>query len=427
VDDEADRQTAIGTRSSESEEPIFEIGEFIGRIYEVRRVLGNGGMGQVLEAHDHSLDRRVAIKASWPTLDLPAIRQEARAMAAFRHPTLITVHGIGVHRGIDYIVMERIYGVSLADMLEQRLVSAQPFSAAEAVPILKAVSEGLSVVHQAGIAHRDVKPGNIMLSPDGRVVLMDFGLFLPEFSFSKADMVAGSPPYMSAEALTGQLLPGSGPLVDIHALGVTAYEMLTGELPRMAPTLPELYDVHMEAVPDIRVLRDDLPEGLSALITEMLAPAAGSRPQSAEHIAWMLDAVLTKAPSDKTRGVERVLIVEDDADIAKLESFYVMRSIGEEVEVQIVGNGEEAVDALRSFDPDVMILDLHMPKMNGIEVCMYMRGSHLAEKCTIVLVSAGAQEDDRQLLHQLGIRHFLVKGAKLGSELGELLKSLDAS
>ncbi len=411
---ESDRQT-----------PIFEIGEVLGRVYEIRRVLGSGGMGQVLEAHDHSLDRRVAIKAAWPDLDAPPLRDEATAMAAFRHPTLITVHCMGVHRNIDYIVMERIYGVSLSDLLTQRLANGQQFSVQDAVPILKSVAEGLAVVHEAGIAHRDVKPENIMLSPDGRVVLMDFGLFLPEFRFARADLVAGSPPYMAAEALTGELEPGSGPLVDIHALGVTAFELLTGELPRMAETLPALYETHLAPPPSLRDFRKDVPDGLVSLVAEMLSFDPGDRPQSAESIAWRLAAVLDEKPPAEQKAIERILIVDDDDDIAKLERFYVQRALGNGVEVRVARDGEEAISALGSFEPDVMLLDLHMPKLNGIEVAMYMRGSHLAERCTIVLVSAGAQEHDRQLLHQLGIRHFLVKGGELGKKLAELLEALN--
>jgi CheY-like chemotaxis protein len=255
---------------------------------------------------------------------------------------------------------------------------------------------------------------------------MDFGLFLPEFRFARADLVAGSPPYMAAEALTGQLEPGSGPLVDIHALGVMAFELLTGELPRIASSLPALYEIHLEPVPDIRKHRSDIPKSLASLITEMLAYDPGDRPQSAEHIAWQLGAVLSKKPEEKRRAIERVLIVEDDTDIAKLEKFYITRTLGKDTEVRVAADGEAAVTELHRFDPDVMLLDLHMPKMNGIEVAMYMRGSHVAESCTIVLVSAGAQEHDRQLLHQLGIRHFLVKGGDLGKNLDELLSSLSA-
>jgi serine/threonine protein kinase len=406
-------------------EPIFAIGETLGRVYEIRRVLGSGGMGQVLEAHDHALDRRVAIKASWPDLGLPPLREEARAMAALRHPTLVTVHGLGVHRGIDYIVMERIYGVSLGDLLEQRLSNDQPFGVKEAVAILKSVAEGLAVVHGAGIAHRDVKPGNIMLTPDNRVVLMDFGLFLPEVQMTRADLVAGSPPYMAAEALTGDLLPGSGPLVDIHALGVTAFELLTGRLPRSGATLQMLYESHHDPVPDVRKYRPDVPKRLAELITEMMAEAPGRRPQSAEQVGWQLSASVESVAPKKAHGIRRVLIVEDDASLAKLMALYVRRALGNHVEVVVAADGEKAVAALHKSAPDVMLLDLHMPKMNGIEVCMYMRGAHVAEDCHVILVSAGAQEHDRQLLSQLGIRHFLTKGGDLGARLSEILVQIN--
>jgi CheY-like chemotaxis protein len=253
---------------------------------------------------------------------------------------------------------------------------------------------------------------------------MDFGLFLPEFRFARADLVAGSPPYMAAEALTGDLEPGSGPLVDIHALGVTAFELLAGDLPRTANSLPELYEVHLAPPPSLRDFRKDVPDGLVKLVDEMLSFEPGDRPQSVESIAWRLAAVLDEKPPAEAHGIEKVLIVDDDEDIAKLEKFYVTRTLGSDVQVRVAKDGEEAIAAVAEFEPDVMLLDLHMPKLNGIEVAMYMRGSHVAESCTIVLVSAGAQEHDRQLLNQLGIRHFLVKGGELGKQLGELLETL---
>jgi serine/threonine-protein kinase len=415
---------AGGKRRYDPSEPIFPIGEHIGRVYEIKRVLGGGGMGQVLEAHDHALDRRVAIKAAWPDLDLPPLREEARAMAALRHPSLVTVHALGVHRGIDYIVMERIYGVSLGALLDQRLANEQPFSWRESAQILMKVAEGLAVVHGAGIAHRDVKPGNVMLTPDDRVVLVDFGLFLPEVQMVRADFVAGSPPYMSSEALTGEVEPGSGPLIDLYALGVSAFELLTGRLPRKAATLPELYELHKEPPPDVRSWRRDVPSSLAELILEMMATEAGHRPASAEAIVWRLRAILEDRSSKAPPPVRRVLIVEDDDALRKLLSFHVKRTLGPGVEIALATDGEQAIAALHANAPDVMLLDLQMPRLNGIEVCMYMRGAHVAPNCEVVLVSAGAQDHDRQLLHQLGIKRFILKGSDLGGRIAEALAHL---
>ena len=404
---------------------IFEPGEVLGRLYEIRAVLGAGGMGQVFEAHDHALDRRVAIKAAWPNLPTPALRNEARALAAFRHPSLVTVHGIGVHRGIDYIVMERIYGVSLADEVHRRHRAGTPLEVPEVLEILKWAAEGLAVVHRAGIAHRDVKPSNIMLTPDRRVVLMDFGLVLPEFSMAQQEFIAGSPPYMAPEALTNVLAAGSGQLVDIYALGATAFEMLAGHVPRDAPDLEALFQLCTKPPPDLRKIRPDVPEALVALIEEMLEPDPGARPQSAESVAWALGRIRDRRDvrAAAPRPL-RVLVVEDDKDVARVIGFYAKKALGNDIEVSTVHDGVSALTALRRESPDLMLLDLHMPRMNGIEVAMYMRGEGLAPKCGIVSVSAGAQEHDRQLLHQLGIRHVVQKGEGLSERLGEVLREV---
>jgi len=387
-------------------------------------VLGAGGMGQVFEAQDHSLDRRVAIKANWPNLPAPPLRNEARALAAFRHPSLVTVHGIGVHRGIDYIVMERVYGVSLADLLRQRHALRQRVSVEEALKIFLSIAEGLSVVHGAGIAHRDIKPGNVMLTPDHRVVLMDFGLFLPEFDMAEQKYIAGSPPYMAPEALANVLEAGSGPMMDIYSLGVTAYELLTMRLPRDAEGLDDLWKLHQQPVRDIRELRDDVPDELAELILEMLHRDPGHRPQGAEELAWQLRAIAEGGkPSSPSRRAIRLLVVEDDPDVARILAFYAKKSLGT-VETRTASNGLEALEMLRESPPDVMFLDLHMPKMNGLEVGMYMRGEGLAPDCHIVAVSAGAQPDDHQLLKQLGVRHFVLKGPDMGNRIAAVLERI---
>jgi serine/threonine-protein kinase len=406
---------------------IFDVGEVLGRVYEIRAVLGAGGMGQVFEAHDHALDRRVAIKAAWPQLPTPALRNEARALAAFRHPSLVTVHGLGVHRGIDYIVMERIYGVSLADEIDRRHRAGAPMEVAEVCEIVQWAAEGLAVVHRAGIAHRDVKPSNIMLTPDRRVVLMDFGLVLPEFSMAQQEYIAGSPPYMAPEALANVLAAGSGQLVDIYALGVTAFEMLAGRVPRDAQDLEKLWELCKSPPPDLREIRPDVPGALVALIEEMLERDPGARPQSAESVAWALGRIRDRKGSKPAARPLRVLVVEDDADVARVIAFYAKKALGNDVEIHTAYDGITALSALRTDSPDVMLLDLHMPRMNGIEVAMYMRGEGLAPACTIVSVSAGAQEHDRQLMHQLGIRHFVKKGEGFSDRIAEVLRDVRAT
>lgn len=382
-------------------------------------------MGQVFEALDHQLDRRVAIKVACPGPAVALLRQEARALAAFRHPSLVTVHTLGQHRGLDFLVMERIYGLSLGRHLSTRYESGSAPDVDETIEVITAIAEGLAVVHRAGLAHRDVKPDNVMLTPDHRIVLMDFGLVLPEYHVASQTRIAGSPPYMAPEALDNTVQPGAGRLLDLYALGVVAFEMLTNTLPVRGENVAQLYDQHQTvAVPNIRERRMGIPQKLADIITELLAKDPNDRPQSAEAVAWRLRAMrdgfdeaeraVTIVP--ESEGL-RVLIAEDNKDVARVLQFYVKQNLGEAVKIETAVDGEAAMVAIRRREPDLLLLDLHMPKMNGIEVCMALRGERLAERTTIISVSAGAQDDDKQLLYQLGIHHFVEKGTQLKDRL----------
>jgi len=423
----------LGGRAVAASEPpfgeenrIFATGELLDGVYEIMQLLGRGGMGQVFEAHDHLLNRRVAIKAAWPNPLSPPLRNEARALAAFQHTSLVGVYTLGEHRGIDYLVMERIYGVSLTQHASTRWGSAQRFTPAEVVQILLPAAEGLSVVHRAGLVHRDIKPDNIMLTPAQRVVLMDFGLVLPEFDVNGQQRVAGSPPYMAPEALLNIAEPGSGHLVDIFGLGVVAYELLTGLRPYAGTTIREVVAAHERGAPSLLEReRPDCPASLCQVVHEMLDPDPKHRVQSAEAAAWQLRAVQENQVRSEPlvrREPEAlsVLIVDDDVDLAKILTFYV-RQIVPGAAIRVAHDGEAALREVLASEPDVMLLDLHMPRMNGVEVCMQLRGEGLAESCSIVSVSAGAQEHDVQLLHQLGIHHFLEKGSNLRGRLRSVL------
>ncbi len=409
---------------------ILHVGEVLADCYEIRGLLGAGGMGQVFEAYDRQLDRRVAIKVATGGPAVPLLRQEARALAAFRHPSLVTVHTLGSHRGLDFLVMERIYGVSLGRHLASRYDTGAAPDIDETIHVLTCIAEGLAVVHRAGLAHRDVKPDNIMLTPDHRIVLMDFGLVLPEYHVATQTRIAGSPPYMAPEALTNTIQSGAGRLLDIYALGVVGYEMLTNQLPVEAHSVLELHNLH-ETVPvrSVKTLRNGVPHQLAALVDELLAKSPNDRPQSAEAVAWRLRAMHERPETDQRADTILppsdsldVLIAEDNKDVARVLSFYVKSILGDKARIEVASDGEAAVERIRKQVPDLLLLDLHMPRMNGIEVCMTMRGERLAEHTTIISVSAGAQDDDKQLLYQLGIHHFVEKGTQLKERLAEAIR-----
>jgi eukaryotic-like serine/threonine-protein kinase len=271
--------------------------------YEVRSCLGRGGMGQVFEAHDRALNRRVALKVAWPDIDPASLISEARALAAIRHPGLVAVYGLARHADMTFIVMERIYGESLATLVEQAGISGQRVPVDETLHILVSVAETLAAVHLAGIAHRDVKPANVLLPPGGRVVLADFGIFLPEYDPSHAT-VAGSPHYMAPETIMSGPRRGDLFLVDVYSLGVVAFELLTGDVPYTADNAVAVLQKHvLEPIPDVRAGRADIPPELATLVTEMMAKDPAQRPPSMEWIANQLQAIRRRPARARARAL----------------------------------------------------------------------------------------------------------------------------
>src|SRR5579862_1771800 len=117
---------------------LFEAGEVVADVYEIRTLLGAGGMGEVYDAHDRALNRRVALKAERPSVASDYLLREGRALAAIRHPGVVAVHTIGKHRGVAFLVLERVYGLSLDRMIEERRARAEPFAVGEAIDLLVA-------------------------------------------------------------------------------------------------------------------------------------------------------------------------------------------------------------------------------------------------------------------------------------------------
>lgn len=264
------------------------IGETISH-YRIEARLGQGGMGVVYLARDTKLDRAVALKFLAPELTgdgqaRQRFLREARATAALNHPNIVTIYEIDEADGRTFIAMEHIRGESLRDKL-----AAGPLSAGAARDITCQIARGLAWAHARGIVHRDVKPGNILLTEDGQVKIVDFGLAMlaDQSQLTQTGATLGTAAYMSPEQARGDEVTH---LTDIWALGVIHYEMLTGRLPfRGGHALAQIYSI----------LNAD-PEPLGAL-------ASGLSP---EHETVTLRA-LAKSPADRfqTAGeMERALL-----------------------------------------------------------------------------------------------------------------------
>jgi len=406
---------------TEARQTIFRIGELVSSAYEIRAVLGNGGMGQVFDAQDIGLVRRVAIKANFADIELQfSIRNEARALAAIRHPGVVGVYALGCHDGVDYMVMEHVSGVTLAHHLE-RLGERMPMP--ERLDVLVAIADGMAAIHRAGISHGDIKPENILLSATGRVVLMDLGLVRAAYEPDRG-IVAGTPDYMAPEIFSGRQLGTERHLADVYAFGVLAYRMLAGTLPYHGNDPLDVLVAHADG--PIPKLSDvvPVPRRLSELVTALMAKDPNDRPVSMDAVVWQLRAAKEEIAREASEPAKlSVLIVDDDTDIARLVALYVKQA-APNAEIAIAADAQQALEHFRKKPPRLVFLDLNMPKMSGFELFTYLRGVHLVDASTVVAMSAGGSPTDVGLMLELGAQDFIPKGPELRGRVTRIVSML---
>ena len=270
--------------------------------YEVFEALGAGGMGVVYRAHDTRLDRDVAIKvlpADRPRSPRARLRfkREATAASHLNHPNIITIYEIGAEGGTEYIVMEYVRGVTLASLLKSRRLTLE-----EAFQYAVQVADALGKAHAAGVIHRDIKPGNIMINDEGLVKVLDFGLAklkptgddgetpdpegTKDMTLTQPGMVTGTVFYMSPEQARGDKVDARS---DIFSFGSVLFEMVTGKLPFTgANSVAVLHNLHFSPPHDLRELQPDLPEALVALLNEMLEKDVDKRVQTMGEVSRRL-------------------------------------------------------------------------------------------------------------------------------------------
>jgi serine/threonine-protein kinase len=289
----------------------FGIGETICDSYRIDRILGAGGMGAVYEAIDLNLPRRVAVKAAIHPAFTHSLHNEAQALAAIRHPSFPTLHHFGRHEETPFLVMERVYGETLSCRLERR-ANVEEVSITEALETLLGITVALAAAHSVGVAHRDLKPANVILAGE-RIVLVDLGLFIPEVLVSHLDVPAGSIDSIAPEVILSIVEKGEGHLVDLYALGVLAFELLTGDPPFVGDTIEGVLAQHVGApIPDPTGVRSGIPPSLGDLVRDLLAKDPRDRPQSASEVHQQLEAVLRSMQpwlsGPKSRQAPRVAV-----------------------------------------------------------------------------------------------------------------------
>ena len=257
--------------------------------YELGRLIATGGMGSVYEAHDHRLDRSVAVKVLRDDLStddefVERFRREARAAAAMNHPNIASVYDFGDDAGRDFIVMELLEGEDLAE----RLTSAGALSPEEASKVATDVAIALAYAHERGVVHRDIKPANIFLTKDGRTKVTDFGIARAsgDATLTVAGSLMGTARYIAPEQAASEPV---GPAADVYSLGLVLYEMLTGVTPFEGDSPVAVAARRLtEDVPPPSALQPSAPLLLDEVVGRATARDPAARPPAAELAASLV-------------------------------------------------------------------------------------------------------------------------------------------
>ena len=267
--------------------PSEWLGKTLGK-YRITEFLGEGGMGIVLKGVDGSIDRPVAIKLLPSELSdqgnsLRRFQVEARSAARSNHPNIVTIYEIGEYNSTHYLAMELVPGGSVSDALKKQ----GRYDVTEATRITMEACLGLSSAHRRGLVHRDIKPGNLLLTDEGTVKVSDFGLAKPTgddaLSMTRTGQIIGTPSFMSPEQCQSGTVEGTS---DIYSLGATYYTLLTGKAPyHERESIMQVMFAHCnDQPPDPTEHRDDLPEACGKIISKAMAKAPADRYASMEEM-----------------------------------------------------------------------------------------------------------------------------------------------
>lgn len=273
---------------SENQNPAIPI---LANRYQLLQTLGSGGMAVVYRAKDLNLERYVAVKILRPDFSKDEgfrkrFHQEAKAAANLSHPNIVTVHDFGLDGERLFIIMEYIPGTNLKSMIrEQQVIPTD-----KALDLMIQAAQGIGYAHRAGLIHCDIKPHNMLVAPDGRLKVTDFGIARALTTIQpdeKNAYVWGSPQYLSPEQAEG--LPPS-PASDVYSLGIVLYEMVTGKLPFFSKDATELTRMHKEVLPlSTRNFNPEIPLTLDQIILKVLSKEQTSRYRTADQFGRVLE------------------------------------------------------------------------------------------------------------------------------------------
>ncbi len=280
----------------------MKIGQIVKERYEILEILGEGGMAFVYKARDTQLERFVAIKTLKPNYVnqetfVDRFKREAKTAANLNHPNIVQIFDWGIE-GEPYFVMEYIEGNTLTSIIAKN----RTISLSDILFIGAQVSSGLHAAHQKGLVHRDIKPGNIMITPDGKVKVTDFGIVSlqnEESDITKTGSILGTASYISPEQAQGKPVSIES---DLYSLGTVLYELIAGKAPFSGDSPISTATKHLTEKPEKpSVFRRDLPKGVESAILKLLEKATYDRFKSAEDLRATLLQQRKALQSEQTR------------------------------------------------------------------------------------------------------------------------------
>jgi serine/threonine protein kinase len=397
--------------------------DFLGKYYVLAQI-GKGSGGQVFKANHKLMDRLVAIKTVVCNDDdqrkehLERLQQEARAASALNHPNLVAIYDYGLlPSGNAYTVMDFVEGESLEETIERE----KTISPERCVAVFMQVCSAMEHAHERGVVHRDLKPSNIMLAQtsDGTLIvkIVDFGIakLMPwsgkeGLKLTMTGEIFGTPFYMSPEQCLNK---STDHRTDIYSLGCTMYEALIGASPAMSDALMSVLSKHIsepakpfkEAKPD-----SEIPPALEDIVLKCLQKDPNQRWGSMSEILRELRKLSGVKETSSAGPVIRVLIADDSATDSKAMSSV----LSKQADVEVVGaatDGEDAIDKLLQTYPQVVLMDLNMPRLNGFEATTQIKQKFPSVK--VIGISGEATSDRIMDAFKAGIDGYCTKSQGL--------------
>jgi response regulator RpfG family c-di-GMP phosphodiesterase len=405
--------------------------------YRLLDLLGQGGMGTVYRAEHLQLRREVAVKIMARSAEgnqrmVNRFYAEARAVARLQHPNIVTCFDAGRIRRPgptplfrDYFVMELIRGQDLFALIRDK----GPLPPHRVCDLFRQVAEALGEAHRHGLIHRDMKPPNVLITPDWQAKVLDFGLArVPQRNVTEPGTLLGTVGYMAPEQARDPHAIDSR--ADLFSLGASMYWALTGREPYPESGNP-LQDLHRRLTtvpPTVRQVRPEIPAELSEVVAKLMHNDPDQRFPSARSVAatltgfalWLPTAITISTETNGSRELsrrDRILLVEDDPTVRSL----MYQLLQDRYDVQEAEDAEAALTALNDHSPDLVVVDVNLPGLSGPDLITKTRAAGFeADRVKVLLMSGTMPDEALSGLSVSGADDFLAKPFKPGEFLSRI-------